>query len=136
LPGTFGTGGTGFLISVGSVGLTGSGLQLRVTGTSVTEGLVAYNSQNQAMNLYAGSTSGWNSFGAQTLIKGATSGSSTYHLVSYNSEGATGISIANDLKVSINGPLRITGMPTSSAGLASGTLWVDPSDSYRVKMAP
>jgi len=32
--------------------------------------------------------------------------------------------------------LRITGMPTSSSGLPSGTLWSDPSDSYTVKMVP
>jgi hypothetical protein len=136
LPGTFGTGGTGFLISVGSIGLTGSGLQMRVTGTSVTEGLVAYNTQTSSLNLYTGITGGWNRFGTQTLIKGATSGLDTYHLVTFNSEGATGISIANDLKVSMNGPLRITGMPTSSSGLPSGTLWSDPSDSYTVKMVP
>jgi hypothetical protein len=136
LPGTFGTGGTGFLISVGSIGLTGSGLRMRVTGTSVTEGLVAYNTQTSSLNLYTGITGGWNRFGTQTLIKGATSGLDTYHLVTFNSEGATGISIANDLKVSMNGPLRITGMPTSSSGLPSGTLWSDPSDSYTVKMVP
>jgi hypothetical protein len=136
LPGTFGTGGSGFLISVGSIGLTGSGIQLRVTGTSVTEGLLAYNTQTSSVNLYTGITGGWNSFGTQTIIKGATSAADSFHLTTYNSIGATGIAIANDLKVTMAGPLRITGMPTSSAGLASGTLWSDPTDSYRVKMVP
>jgi hypothetical protein len=131
-----GTGGTGFLATVSSIGTTGSGFSATVQSVTTTEGLTIYNTSTSTLDIYTGATSGWNSFGSQTLIKGATSGSDTYHLVTFNSEGATGISIANDLKVSMNGPLRITGMPTSSSGLPSGTLWSDPSDSYTVKMVP
>jgi len=133
---TLGTGGSGFLVAVGSIGATGSGFSVQVTGVDTTAGLTFYNTTSNTVDVYTGITGGWNKFGNQTFIKTPATGPSTYQFITQNGNGATGIAISDDLKVLFTGPLRITNMPTSSAGLPSGTIWSDPAASYTLKMVP